>query len=154
MERGILASKSLLLLLGWICVGCSVKHPCSDNENVTLGQCVVPPATGGGDGSTGSEGGSSGKDPNSDDEGEGGGVGGELTAEEDTASDDDAVEDVAPNFGASCTTHEECTGKTVCGAEGGLPICLGMCGPGDPFEGNCPTGMACSEPQPGSFICF
>jgi hypothetical protein len=116
---------------------CTIKEPCDANQTVLYGQCQDPPPE-------------TDETDTSDEDGETsegqGGMGG-------MESTPDPV-DEAPNFGTTCDQQSECTGGTVCGAEGGLPMCIGLCGSGDPFESSCPQGTACTEAQPGTSACL
>ncbi len=64
-----------------------------------------------------------------------------------------APEEEKPNFDADCAEMSECLAGTVCGAPD-LPKCIGLCGPDDPFEDNCPSDKSCTEVRPGTSICF
>ncbi len=118
--------------------GCTVKEPCDSDQVEVFGQCQdVPEEHGDGDG-----------DPTGD--GDGGSTG-NSGGGADGQSDED--EDASPNFGATCSDHEDCIGGTVCGAPQ-LPQCIGLCGSGDPFEDACPTGTECVEAVPGTSLCM
>ncbi len=109
--------------------GCELNDPCDPGQKVEYGVCVpddAPPEGAGGDTSCDEI---------------AGGAGGEVVCVD------------PPNFGASCTEGgEECLGGTVCGAPQ-LPECIGLCGPGDPFDGNCPSGTTCTD-FPEASVCF
>jgi hypothetical protein len=147
MKRTISAYFSLGLL-GALSSGCTVNEPCDPEQTVVYGQCQDPPEeTGDGDGdattdSAGEGGTTSGGDGDSD--GGAGGEGGQLST----------PDEELPNFGAACSEHSTCTGGTICGADGGLPSCIGLCGEGDPFEASCPEGTTCTMAQPGTSVCL
>lgn len=119
-----------LLLIG----ACTVDEPC-DPGQVLVGNLCVDPPSGDGDGDGGAGGQSAGGATSGDSDGDG-----------------DSVTE-PPNFGESCTEQGDCTGGTVCAAPQ-LPICVGQCGPGEPFEDACPAPLACVEPIADTFICM
>ena len=110
--------------------GCELNDPCDPGQEFKHGLCILeaspePPGGGGESGCQQAE----------------GGAGGEGECIE------------PPNVGATCTEGgDECVGETVCGAPQ-LPECVALCGPGDPFEENCPQGLSCTD-FGQAIVCF
>jgi hypothetical protein len=178
MKKQLTLKLTTLGLLSWIIAwGCEVDDPCDPGQTFENRRCVTPPegdgdaSTGGGDGDMpgdgdgdmsgdGDMGGSSmggtemgGSPAVGDGDGDSSTTGGNSgDGDGDTSADGGSAE--TPNPGASCATQAECMGGTLCGADQGFPQCVAPCGAGEPFEGACPPGTACTEVIPGTSICF
>lgn len=129
MKKFVFPSLALIGTTWSLTVACELNDPCDPGQTFEYGVCL--PA-----------------DPENE------GAGGEGGCDEMAGGAGGVVECIEPpNFGTRCTEGgDECVGGTVCGAPQ-LPKCIGLCGPGDPFEGSCPDGLSCTD-FPEASVCF